>query len=284
MASRVLAWSWVLAALSLAVGCGGKGGAEPIPERELPNRLVSLFCDSLGSCCRAAGIGFDAEACRAESLAELDITYDSELVAYDAQAAGDCLASFAAQLECGKASAGFEPAPACERVFRGKVPPGQPCSSSQECQHSESQSASCQMSGVTTVCVVQEWIVMRRGQAGEACSATCESEANCVVSFPGGDPDPVGCRRSDGLYCSIVAPGGAGDDVCRPLGEVGASCEDSWGCRDGTFCDFQTRTCVLPRDNGQPCDSDPQCKSGKCRDGLICSDNTVTAEECSDFN
>ena len=56
---------------------------------------------------------------------------------YDAQAAGDCLASFSKLSLCGEVDE--DEAPACEHIFRGRLAVGQPCNDSDECREGSGQ-------------------------------------------------------------------------------------------------------------------------------------------------
>jgi hypothetical protein len=290
MATRVPVWLGVATLIWLMGACGkSEGDAEAIPRDELPSRIASLMCDSIGSCCRNAGFPVDVAQCKQVTAAELEEELFEELepgVTYDAQAAGDCLAAAEPLLVCGDTNADV---PACERIFRGSVALGQPCTSSRQCKRSDGQQVACTSEdGLSAeVCVERE--IARRGKAGDACNSTCYEGDECV-SFdepvpapgPGGTPLPtpeyVTCHRDDGLYCSSTA-------TCAPLVQEGFACTDYGACAGGSFCDFQTQLCSPPRDNGAPCQGDDECKSGNCSytdiSGTCVADESVTAEQCA---
>lgn len=270
MGSRVAAWMCAWAALSV-VGCGKSvGGAEPIPQAELPKRVANLLCDSLAGCCKSSGFPVDLAACKAAYTAELrdDLTDDDQRrVHYDAQAAGDCLAAVASNIQCGEVD--DDDAPACERIFVGSVALGQPCDGSRECAPVAGRSVYCESDdGVSpAVCTASSAITPPHGKAGDACSITCFESDSCAVGDapvplpgPGGVPepqtDPVACYRTDGVFC----------DAGRyaPLVAVGEVCDGYEACRGTAFCNFNTRLCTAPQPNGSPCESNDNCQSAHC--------------------
>src|SRR5690349_2329876 len=105
MQTRLAIWMGVLGLGLLAGACGkSEGAAEAIPRDELPSRIASLLCESVGSCCRSAGFPIDVAQCRQVTTADLQeelLEEEEPGVTYDAQAAGDCLALVGPQLVCG---------------------------------------------------------------------------------------------------------------------------------------------------------------------------------------
>ncbi len=294
MASRVTVWLGAAVVVWLVGACGkSEGSAEAIPRAELPGRVASLMCESIGSCCQSSGYPIDVAVCKRLLTADLQeelLEEQEEGVVYDAQAAGDCLAVVAPQLVCGDIEGGD--GEACERVFRGTVALGQPCSSSRQCARAAGQEVSCQSDDGLSPQVCTELESARRGKAGDLCTGTCYEGDECL-SFgapvpapgPGGvpvpQPEPAMCYRDDGLYC------GGTNLTCLPLLQVGFACDDYAACVGDAFCDFQTQVCTAPRPNGEPCQSSDECQSGACArandlepNGVCGASQTVTAEQC----
>jgi hypothetical protein len=292
MATRVPAWLGLATLLWLVGACGkSTGDAEEIPRDELPSRIASLLCQSIGSCCQRAGFPIDMAECKRVGTAELEEELLEEQepgVTYDAQAAGDCLASVGPQLVCGDVE---DDVPACERIFRGSVALGQPCTSSRQCKRSEGQRITCTGDDGVNPPVCTELEIAQRGKQGEACNGTCYEGEECVsydtgvpapAPGPGGTPVPapeyVTCYRDDGLYCNSMG-------ACEELVQHGFACTDYAACAGGSFCDFQTQLCSAPRDNGAPCQGDNECRSGICSyndiSGTCVAEESVTSEQCA---
>jgi hypothetical protein len=293
-------WLLVLGAAGLLAGCGKSEGnaATPVQQSQLPTKVADLLCDSLAGCCQSQGFAFDSDACKTGYVAELEDSlseYDPQKVTYDAQAAGDCLAAAQASTQCGEIE---DDVPACERVFRGLVAVGQPCSESRECQQPDGKRVSCASEdGLdAAVCTLVTDTVARHGKLGEACFTTCFDDDDCgfaVAPTPVGEAapapgsEPAVCYRNEGLFCDA--------GVCAELAPVDSPCLDYSACAGDAFCDFNTQLCTAPRANGEPCESGNECQSKHCVDSLgsaadpgtgltqqICaSRSAVSAEQCA---
>ncbi len=291
MLTRVAAYIWVLGAVSVVAGCGkSEDGADPIPKAELPTRAASALCDSMSSCCSKSGYAFDSAGCKQYQSAEIAqnlAEYDPAKVAYDAQAAGDCLEAIASHSACGDFDE--DDAPACERVFLGKLAPGALCSNSQECRREPGQYVYCTSSDglAPEVCTVESpspGTTLGRGQAGDSCIISCNDD-NCFgpgaptepAPGPGAAPipapDPVACYRTDGLFCDA--------GMCAPLIAVGQPCTSYEACRGEAFCNFNTQVCTAPLPNGEACEGDSQCQSGACNDAPPSSDPLAPFQVCA---
>jgi hypothetical protein len=287
MVARVAAWMCAWATLAVVGGCGkADGGAEPIPQNELPARIASLLCNSMAGCCKSSGFPLDTAACQTAYTAELqeDLADDvSPRVRYDAQAAGDCLAAVSGTIQCGQVEE--DDVGACERIFVGSVAVGQPCESNRECARVSGRSVYCESSdGVSpSVCTASPSSAAARGKAGDACFTTCDGADDCsfaVAPVPIGpgdaptpQPDPVVCYKTDGLFCDAGA--------CAPLRTAGQPCDSSEACRDPDSCNFNTGVCTPPQPNGSACESDSGCESRNCSDAPPAQDpGTVTAQVC----
>jgi hypothetical protein len=296
--------------MSLAGGCGkAEGNAGPVSRAELPARVASIACDGLAGCCKSDGFAFDLATCKQAFTAEIDQNLNQILgndnVVYDERAAGECLAALSANTQCGEID--DDDAPACDRVFRGRLAPGEPCTTSEECREDVGQRATCTGEGLTRpVCTLLSSTPARAGQEGEPCFTTCYEGDDCSFDSPpqptapapgpGVAPapmtEPVACYRDQGLWCDYDS------GYCRRLAAVGEACSDSYSCSGDAFCDYNTQLCASPRPNGVACDGSEQCQSGRCGEGgpsigvpnpggapvptQVCvSRRTVSAEECA---
>lgn len=294
-------WLGVLGVLAALAGCGkSEGGSQAIPKAELPSRVAKVVCESLASCCKNSGHGFDVAACKAayqEQVEEGVFELQSPNIEYDAEAAGECLDAVAVG-SCGDLDE--DDAPACRRVFRGKLALGAPCVDSDECREEPGQSVSCTSDdGVSPeVCtLLGPSASQRRGRPGEACSGTCYGGSDCSGDAPSPTPapgpgvpapptDPTLCYRDDGLWCNYQS------GICESLLPLGAACTDYGSCAGSNFCDVYTQACRAPAADGSPCDGDDGCQSGNCvypdspqvgatgPSGTCVARGIVTAEQC----
>lgn len=285
----------------VVVACGkSEGGPAPVSLEQLPARVAAMMCEGRGGCCERSGFTFDVAGCKQERVAEIEqelVELDTANVDYDATAAGECLEALEAGSSCGEFDG--DDAEACDRVFRGKLAPGQPCTSSQECRREPGQSVSCYSEdGIQPeLCTVFDGgMPSRHGKLGEACFTTCFENDDCsgsaAVPAPGpGVPapaDPAACYRSDGLWCdySRASP------TCARLLPLGQACTGYESCAGKAFCATDTSVCSAPRANGQPCSADRECQSGNCSDtppaagptvseAVCVAEERLTADECT---
>lgn len=292
-----LGWLGAFVVVASLGACGkSDGGSGPVPLSELPARAAAIACEGLGSCCQSSGFAFDVATCKRLYTAEIEgelSEFDRNLVEYDADMAGKCLDSFAAETRCGDLEGDDR---YCDRIFRGKLGLGQPCMGSEECREEEGQYVSCYSpDGIEPeVCTLtEERGPLPRGKLGDACTSTCDEDDDCLSGgaiAPGGPgapvpQEPVACYRADGLWCDTGS--------CAQLLDVGAPCPGYDGCKGQAFCDFQSQICTLPRKNGEPCQGRNECQSGYCDYGdegptidpvtasPVCAPaNTVHAGDC----
>jgi hypothetical protein len=231
-----------------------------VPRSELAARLASIACNSAAQCCQSSGQPFDKDACQrgyGAELAENIDEIDSSRVAYDADAAGDCLDSVADTVRCGD----FEEVEAevCERIFVGKVPAGQPCENSSECQQQSGARTTCTGNGDGGASVCTPIFPAPHGKLNEACGITCYEGSSCFVYTSQSSSDPslrTGCYRDEGLFCAA--------GTCQAVADVGGACSGGDSCKRGSFCDFRTALCVAVKPDGATCSSSQECQSERC--------------------
>jgi len=298
-----LGWIGVSAVL---VACGkSEGDPDPVSRDQLPARVAAMACEGLSGCCQRSGFMFDVAACKLERTAEIEqnlAEVDTANVDYDANAAGECLDALDADSSCGEFD--DDDAEACDRIFRGKLGLGQPCTSSQECRPQAGQRVSCYSDGVEPeVCTLRgDGAPSRHGKLGESCYTTCFEGDDCsgdAVPVPAPGPgvpapapvDPAACYRADGLWCdySMASPS------CARLLPLGQQCSGYESCAGKAFCASDTSVCSARRANGQRCTSDSECQSGHCSDDdatlepgttepverYCVAQESVTADECT---
>lgn len=280
---------------------GGSGGVgtttvhgTPIAWGDLASELARQECNALGNCCRAAGYGYDAAACEALLIQQFKgiPSPNDPSVAYDSQAAGDCVATIVAGLSSCRETDGSPDV--CDRVFNGRLPAGASCSSDEQCAGSSNDGADCSEG----TC-----IVMPRGHLGDACGSTCTElgggSRSCTSSTSTGGT--ARCFRNDGLYCdggghcaSLLADGAACSydecaltsfcdaGTCAAKRGLDQACSSSDSCAVG-FCDEATSVCTPPRGLSQPCNYDSECASDSCGGDGVCTDggSFVTPTLCS---
>lgn len=298
-----LTWLGWIGVSAVLVACGkSEAGPAPVSLEQLPARVAAIACEGLGSCCQRSGFTFDVATCKRERTADIESSIgqvDTVNIDYDAAAAGECLEAFEANSSCGEFD--DDDAEACERIFRGKLGLGQPCTSREECRRETGQSVSCSSEdgiGPEVCRLADGGAPSRHGKLGEACNATCFEGDECsIVAVPApapGEPapvpvDPAACYRSDGLWCdfSMASPS------CARLLPVGQQCTSYDACAGKAFCAGDTGVCSAPRANGQPCSSASECQSRHCSsegptidpgapvESYCVAEESVTAADCT---
>lgn len=262
-------------AVMLLSACGKDEGqgAGPVSPEDLPTRVAKIQCESLGGCCKEANHAFDVATCTSLVAAAVARDLDSESEAvntrYDAEAAADCLADYAAHVVCGDVEGDL---PACQRLIDGTLPLGAACDGSYECaQPRAGGPARCE-----GVCVVDAPPL--RGKLGDTCNLSCENEEQCLEKSLGVSA-PVACYRSDGLACPYAS---APDTTvtCQPLLALGERCAANQDCVAGAVCSIASTTCILQRKTGEACDSYFECASGYCNGACISARPSFSADDC----
>jgi hypothetical protein len=295
-------WSYGRVVLGATLGLsacssGTQGGstAGPVPQAEFPAQAAATMCDGLGRCCRSQGFAFDDTACRsAWQTTVASNTPTSTAVAYDANAAGECLAALRSVLAaCGDADT--VDSDACSRMYVGSKPAGAACTESEECAAPADGYAYCSESvvamgvdggvsgGASSVCVVELPTV--HGALGQSCSLTCASDASgesCSSSFSASTDGGasmgaanVACYTNDGLYCSSAY-------TCQKLSEVGGSCDGYAGCVSTAYCDSTTNLCAVRGEPGATCSGWLSCvDTAFCGATGVCEAKKADGQPCS---
>jgi hypothetical protein len=265
----------------LGVGCSpsNSGGvdAAPVPLAQLPEQYADVICDTVGPCCRSAGIAYDSNTCKSAAKALFQgfvQMSNTPGTTYDAAAAGRCKAAVQTALQsCTNFDDGTTGV-ACAYIFVGSVPLGGACQQDSDCaDHGGCGLDPNSPDGTSMVCVAALG-EQAHAQAGAACNGDCiqstDGDIECTSggiagggsagggSGGGGSATPGICYASDGLFC------GTQTQVCTPFAKIGEACEDQ-GCVAGAFCDLGK--CTAQLDSG-PCTS----SSGACSAKSFCDD------------
>lgn len=289
---------WIpLVSLALAA-CGssdsggtGSGGpavvqGTPVEQKDFTKQYVDTVCGSIKPCCDAASVPYDDDSCRTRATQEAtELQSPGKYhVAYDAQLAGNCIATL--QSLAGSCSRTADQA-ASETAACGQIQAGQlgvnevceieaECSAGLVCTHKQPTGpATCQTSAA----------VAPHAAAGDACGTTCTTDS-CEPATS------AVCWLSDGLSCGSPQP--YEPTVCLALLGQGAACplpsEIDRGpgpiCSAGLVCVAATGqgddggfdpdpmgTCQPLPTVGQPCPQE-QCATdsycGYTPDGSVC--------------
>ena len=259
--------------------------------------IADLTCQSRAACCERADIAFDATECREEVIAELPaaLEKDSPNGTYDPKLAEACLTAVKLRTTCGDVDDSGGAIEACEHVLHGKLAPGAPCQTTDECNVGAGQNVWCTSDGGENeedrVCVVSKHEPAQHGELGDECRRTCDGD--CFVSW---SPKParftvhggnVGCYRADGLRCAVVeSDDGEAVERCIELVELGEECFSDPDCVEGAFCGGGSvpAVCTPLFENGADCFADPiGCRSGYCdEETWQCGEPVFAASECTD--
>jgi len=264
-----------LGLLACIWGAGCKSADESIPKDQLASRYAALMCDSLGACCQASHFTFDSTNCRGTEAAKVQENIDSLTalgVAYDGDAAGECLAALKDTVHCERRST--DAPPACGNIFVGALQVGAACSKDVQCKRP----GRCLQDADGKGMCDDSFITATHGREGDACKGTCFSEEDCRLGSQDTPTEQVACYVTDGLHCM---------DTCRRLGAVGETCDASnTSCEPGLFCAVDgtiagsgSGRCTAPHPLGAACQASQECQSLNC-DGGKCGD-FVTAEQCA---
>lgn len=112
---------------------------------------------------------------------------------------------------------------------------------------------------------------------GETCATrarpSCQPELVCWIA----DTDSASC----GTCGQRLEPGDPCIDTGSSPGNPGGLGDLSMGCVNGSFCDrWETNTCVLYKNVGEPCDNEFACKSGICGSDGRCAAQPKLGESC----
>jgi hypothetical protein len=251
---------------------GGGGGwnvvdGPPVAKTQLSSEYARVMCGRIFGCCDAqeqqemlddfGGAATEAE-CRTKLqqlfdglTADMDASIDSGRVTYNANNAGDCVATIEA-MDCsyGAFPEGEEGPAVCEETLVGQVEEGGECYSNDECSVGE--------------CLGQEYD--ENGDVSQP--GTCSTGINIGEECDWSD-DCV-----DGAYCAHEYDQDAGETVstCKAIGDAGESCSDSQGCTEGLVCnrEFDQETGEMVGTCAQPAAIGESCSGNGCVEGAFC--------------
>lgn len=114
-------------------------------------------------------------------------------------------------------------------------------------------------------CVESVYTIVSSGAM--RCTATCSQDADCAA-FGTAVCDPDGycnepCTRDINNFFECV------DGHRRPCGPDSESCSVC-ACPRGARCDEATDRCEAPREGGEGCEYDQQCRYGRCLESGVC--------------
>jgi hypothetical protein len=285
----VLGWS--------GAGCspsnsGGPADGTPVSLDQFPARFAGVVCDTVGPCCKAASVAYDAATCKTAvtSFAQRVVSMNTApRTTYDAAAAGACLSAVQTTLESCINFDDSSTGVACAHIFVGSVPLGGACLADSDCA-ADGSCASDPNDPTSAVCVPAHNETVH-AKAGEACGSSCvqlkDSVTECTSgpiaaggSTGGSAPATSSCYAEDGLFCSSQT------QVCETLVPIGEACADR-GCVPGSFCDLGK--CMAQLDSG-PCTGSTEACSAKsycdgtsrqCLPRLADGSPCEISEECS---
>lgn len=211
--------------LAAVVGCTDHHAPGYTPEQYCAD-LAEAFCALNADCC--SGVAFDLAGCTTAiegSCADGDRELRGEGRVFRPDRARTCARGVdALYTECGeliRTDAEYVEAHlACDGVWAGTVPSGEPCTSSDECAPVEGEDVVCEPTG----------------SGGSRCISR-------PYAMPG---EPCGTRRGDcqvGYYCSSAG-------TCDRRRAVGEPCENGFQCAsvscDGGTCTADLLSCDWP--------------------------------------
>jgi hypothetical protein len=252
-----------LVLITMVVACGSDGVAigDFAAEYEAATCKYSVRCESQP----------DAATCKESTDFDTDGTFlslvdavEKGTVAYDEEAAADCIAE-AADASC--MFVGFaNDDSACSDVFRGTVPQGGACDISFEC----ADYAAC-----------------------EPTDPNCDPDQMCCPGTCGTPQTEVaaGGTCGDNTYCAAgtyCKPTGTDTGTCTArLTTEGAACDSLDACEGPMICDIfaMAPTCVKPAGDGETCDPEALIPCGDGRQHcdemtLKCVDALPTGSPC----
>ena len=273
-------WGLIVSSSLLAGGgCSSEPDSRARAELEQLQRFeteaVQRFCARTNACCNELSYPFDQVGCERLNGNKIVQFFNFQAFPgsrYDPAAAKRCLDGIGTpELGC-DAKGDYESAD-CRKVFVGSVPLGGKCSLAEGCATAPDGAATqCDFPASnleyqdprrTGVCVLAPPAdTGARGNAGDACSSTCDDSGICstTCSRDGACPtDLPTCYTTDGLFCSEA-------NTCVSLGVAGDPCSGSAECGAGTYCDLDLWRCESLRRAGDACRDGIECETAYCSD------------------
>lgn len=238
------------------------GDTAPPPETiTLDNvcaKLADAYCTStLESCCGTRSLAWDEAGCRDAITTECGYRVDDTKAGnatFDPSAFAGCKAAWSSlTTKCSVPALEFIKVDAiCGHLFMGDVPPGDSCAEDWECKVGPGAFGNCNSSGrCESIRVVGK---------DQPCAYSGSTRALCDY----------------GLACSFSSGGGG---TCKDAKPVGSTCNSSYECGFGFYCQrsggSSTGKCAAGLPAGATCYSNESCASASCSGGR-CSDPNYT--------
>ncbi len=266
-------------------GCTNDCRLTSIAFEQLSADYSEEFCNFKFNCCDAAELLGEELTTKEACITDFQASIDAELagygtaitagtITYDADKAGECVASLAATT-CGN---GLDESAACGLVFVGSVAVESACTIHDECA---GDGAYCNDSGV---CEVYPGPVAVDGDCDYSTGLYCDSglycdtqDTNTCLSYPVGGEDCIwGSVCAQGFACHTDGIGGG---TCGALFVQDDDCNNDIECATGLSCIQADSTtypgsCTAPVANGEYCSSRLDCQSDYCDwgNGNICAE------------
>jgi hypothetical protein len=109
---------------------------------------------------------------------------------------------------------------------------------------------------------------------GTTCSGTCAPARR--FGLPAGSACEAAGQCQDGYICRSSATG----MLCQTLLEEGDTCDGSWECRPGLYCDVELKVCAESAPIGSPCVNDGWGQR-RCAEGIC--DATIDPPTCTEL-
>lgn len=220
---------------------------EPIAEVDLAARLAPLYCAAQRSCCERTSTVPDDCVPALQADLERILGEAGDAMAYDADAAGRCVAALEALPRgCDDAIAAADTLAACTFVLDGVVEPGGACDLPTDCARPPGSSS--------TGCLEYG------GVAGMRCRAFLQTSMNgaaCSFSGSGSETTATLCVGAD-VHCAM--------GTCVTSPGTGESCPDAT-CRSEAYC-APSGTCRARVGEGESCAVDPCALPFDCTDDV----------------
>jgi hypothetical protein len=276
--------------LAVIVACGDSGGGGgPIAIEDLSAAVKAYACNMAVRC----GIVDDLITCGKLRPLSLPVSglddpnviaaAEAGLVAYDGQAAQDCLAAVTAS--CDRTAPSRRLPASCDLVFAGKVADQGTCEISQECI-----GAYCSVSCTTTCCpgtCFGTTPPAPRPALGESCTnnpscidSYCDATYTCVALVAAGGSCNGDQQCQVGSICTSA--------TCTLLASEGGACQTASDCKNiGDHCgtDHTCARFALTGDMcpiGDECTPYDRCEAGVCAHGPMVGDPCGTTGQCVD--
>jgi hypothetical protein len=242
-------FSVVVLVTGAVVGASAGCGKDSVKLDDLPGEANDAICEWFVQCGAVESADYCTPFLPGGLNSDLQAGVDNGSIAYDAEAAADCLSDIAGA-SCDLDDQGRRDLFAsddCDGVFTGTVAEGGDCYIDEQCVSEVCAALPCPQECCLGACAAAAAPV----GVGESClSAKCVTEAYCddFVCAPleaQGSPcsDDDNCQL--GLACFSL---GDGPSTCQPLPAEGEACDTSFfgfgGCNSlGLVCDPATGTC-----------------------------------------